>query len=603
MTWPIFKGNTEPHDGIDNLPEPAPWRKFAGTPPAQPRQLQDNARDQARGQAFQADDADVQMINAALFLRRPLLITGKPGSGKSSLAYAIAYELKLGPVLRWPITTRTTLKQGLYSYDAIGRMQEAQLLEEEPDIGRFICLGPLGTAMLPTQRPRVLLIDEIDKSDIDLPNDLLNIFEEGEFEIEELARLADRQSNRQEAVQVRPCDYDSNNPHDKVTIQHGKVICRAFPVVVMTSNAEREFPAPFLRRCIRLDMQPPNEDKLARIVAQHLDDPVAKQANALIGDLELRANSGDETAIHMLATLPGTVVATVELRIRAAHILGKVGDPRPGVCTLPPLMAHIEGGTFIIGTKKEEKGRHLENQGFDYLNREINDKPVMVSTFELARYPVTNAQYKFFMEDDGYNPDKPWWDDAGREWLKDEKKHQPEDWDDKRFGITRPNHPVVGVTWYEVMAFCRWLTQHREYNPEGYVYTLPTEAEWEYAARGPQRRMYPWGHEQPDGERANFKHTHKTTPVGCFPRGTTPDTGLDDMAGNVWEWTRSIYKRYPYNANDGREDLTNPSEQGFCIRGGGWSYPSVFLRASYRYGNTPDVCRSDSGFRLARHLP
>ena len=127
------------------------------------------------------------MVNTALFLRRPLLITGKPGSGKSTLAHSVAYELNLGPVLRWPITTRSTLQDGLYRYDAIARLHEASLRGGTPKIGPFVQLGPLGTAMVPTRWPRVLLIDEIDKSDIDLPNDLLNIFEEGEFEIPELA--------------------------------------------------------------------------------------------------------------------------------------------------------------------------------------------------------------------------------------------------------------------------------------------------------------------------------------------------------------------------------------------------------------------------------
>lgn len=371
------------------------------------------------------------------------------------------------------------------------------------------------------------------------------------------------------------------------------------PFAIVAASVLRKLGGEYTTLAKRLEQgSPPPPDPAQTLLAQ-------ERWEEAIAHLEPRADSGDETAIHMLATLPGTAAVPVELRIRTAHILGKVGDPRPGVCTLPPVMAHVEGGTFVIGTKKEEKER-LEKQGFKYLNREINDQPVTVYTFELARYPVTNAQYKLFMDDDGYNPDKPWWDDAGRAWLKDEKKRQPKYWNDKRFGIAHPNQPVVGVTWYEAMAFCRWLTQHTAYNPEGYIYTLPSEAEWEYAARGTQRRLYPWGNEPPDGERTNFNQTHNgTTPVGCFPLGATPKSAwlLDDMAGNVWEWTCSVYKPYPYDASDGREDLTNPSEQRFCLRGGGWYYRSVFLRASDRLLNTPDVCVNSRGFRLARHLP
>lgn len=125
------------------------------------------------------------MVNAALYLRRPLLVTGNPGTGKTSLAYSVAYELDLGEVLYWPITTRTTLKDGLYNYDAVGRLQDAKLNPDDSlnRIGKYITLGPLGTALLPSERPRVLLIDEIDKSDVDLPNDLLHVFENGEYTI------------------------------------------------------------------------------------------------------------------------------------------------------------------------------------------------------------------------------------------------------------------------------------------------------------------------------------------------------------------------------------------------------------------------------------
>ena len=193
-------------------------------------------------------------VNAALYLRRPLLVTGRPGSGKTSLAYAIAYELKLGPVLMWPITARSTLQEGLYQYDAIARLQDAQLSQTSTarrrdrrhrrsrrNIGQYIRLGPVGTAFYPSQRPRVLLIDEIDKSDINLPNELLNLFEEGEFDVPELVRLA-KQGDQQQAVQ-------SADGLD-VILRGGKVRCGAFPFIIMTSNGERDFPPAFYRRSL-----------------------------------------------------------------------------------------------------------------------------------------------------------------------------------------------------------------------------------------------------------------------------------------------------------------------------------------------------------------
>jgi MoxR-like ATPase len=229
---------------------------------------------------------EVEMVNAALYLRRPLLITGKPGTGKSSLAYAVAHELNLGEVLYWPITTRTTLKDGLYTYDAIGRLQEVKQSEargdytEDPQkIADYITLGPLGTALYKSDRPRVLIIDEIDKSDIDLPNDLLTIFEEGRFEIPELARLEKDTESEKAAepitVRVRTAYTDESEPtyaEKKVEVEGGRITCKEFPLVILTSNGERDFPPPFLRRCLRLNMRDPKLDEMQRIVKAHLED-------------------------------------------------------------------------------------------------------------------------------------------------------------------------------------------------------------------------------------------------------------------------------------------------------------------------------------------
>ena len=255
--WHIFNKYHEPHDGIKKLPEPPPWRSFN----TEVQTTEKKSREEIKGKTFQVWDRQVELVNAALYLRRPLLVTGKPGTGKSSLAYAIAYQLKLGKVLTWPINTRTTLNDGLYRYDAIGRLQDAQL-GNKPNIGKYIQLGAVGTAFLPNEYPRVLLIDEIDKSDIDLPNDLLNLFEEGEFEILELARM----SEQEKVVNVRTYD------NQKVDISEGKVACKQFPLVIMTSNGERDFPPAFLRRCLQLEMPEPTIEELAEIVESHFDN-------------------------------------------------------------------------------------------------------------------------------------------------------------------------------------------------------------------------------------------------------------------------------------------------------------------------------------------
>jgi MoxR-like ATPase len=280
--WLLYTGSRSPHDGIDRLPPPPPWRSFDGEPVL-------DVPDGGSGNEHQAttyrpsDDA-VQQVNAALYLRRPLLVTGPPGTGKSTLAYAVAHELGLGPVLHWPITSRTTLRDGLYQYDPLTRLYAAgrENAPAEEDIGRYIRLGPLGTALLPYGRPRVLLVDEIDKSDIDLPNDLLTIFEKGEYELPELTRRADP------TAEVMTAD----GPRSRVTVNAGTVRCNAFPLVVMTSNGEREFPPAFLRRCVTVELrQPSGEDELAAIVREHLG-PLADQSDDLVRRFFERSTSG-----------------------------------------------------------------------------------------------------------------------------------------------------------------------------------------------------------------------------------------------------------------------------------------------------------------------
>jgi MoxR-like ATPase len=294
--WLIYRGIDEPHDGITQLPEPPTWRTFEGevvdesssndTPQPTSRAIE-------KARAYLPGTEVVEMVNAALYLRRPLLITGKPGTGKSTLAHHVAYELKLGPVLDWPITTHSSLQDGLYRYDAIGRLQEANLARsgESPDIGRYIRLGPLGTALLPRHRPRVLLIDELDKSDISLPNDLLNVFEAGRFEITELMRLPDDQS------EIAAMTDDVGK---RAKITRGQIHCHAFPFVVITSNGEREFPPAFLRRCLRLNMQPPGADKLAKIVERHLGRETLAESSQLIENFLDRRDHGDLATDQLL---------------------------------------------------------------------------------------------------------------------------------------------------------------------------------------------------------------------------------------------------------------------------------------------------------------
>lgn len=301
--WQLFQGNGQRQDRAMEILkelEPPPWRKFG-----KPEDLNKNAseiaerwqkildlaenrqREQLKGANFRlypqlSENQElpdeirdvINAVNAAIYLRRPLLVTGNPGSGKSTLAYAIAHELNLGTVLSWAITARSTIQEALYTYDAIGRLQDAQQ-QEDKNIGEYITLGALGTAFLTSDLPRVLLIDEIDKSDINLPNDLLNLLEEGQFPIRELVRRSaknDVENSEKNSFTIKTQDEGID-----AVIDDGWVRCQAFPIIVMTSNGERDFPPAFKRRCLRITMPDPKKEGLEAIVKAHFGESKFQQ--------------------------------------------------------------------------------------------------------------------------------------------------------------------------------------------------------------------------------------------------------------------------------------------------------------------------------------
>ena len=310
------------------------------------------------------------------------------------------------------------------------------------------------------------------------------------------------------------------------------------------------------------------------------------------------------------------VGATV--RVACGNALARIGDTRPGVGILPASgqkeaavpdlsLCYVPPGPFWMGEAKRDLAKGHEN-------------PHLCHGYWIARHPVTVAQFKAFLDGSGTEARDP-------DCLKG-----------------TANHPVVRVDWDDAVAFCKWLTDLWRTGaggrlrplPEGWCVRLPTEAEWEKAARGGQdipkeavelgieqldpsqipaidqvrnelpRRTYPWGDESPTPEHLNFSDTGigATSAVGCFPAGRSP-YGVLDLSGNVWEWTCSLGENekgkpfsYPYNPKDGRERLDASDRASRVLRGGAFNYFRQLVRCAYRSRFLPDDWGNFVGFRV-----
>jgi serine/threonine-protein kinase len=217
---------------------------------------------------------------------------------------------------------------------------------------------------------------------------------------------------------------------------------------------------------------------------------------------------------------------------------------------------------------------------------------VFLPTFWLSRTPVTNLQFIQFIEATDYETD-------AERWRLETAWYQPRG-PGSALTSAKADHPVVWLSWNDILAFCRWASVR-----------LPTEAEWEKAARGIDGRIHPWGNKRPSSSLCNFNgNVGETTSVGAYLDGASP-YGVLDMSGNVWERTSSlfcpytlrmpgagIHYNYPYRANDGREDLTHGGSR--IARGGSWGSLESEVRCACRFGFPEDPRADDVGFRAAR---
>lgn len=249
-------------------------------------------------------------------------------------------------------------------------------------------------------------------------------------------------------------------------------------------------------------------------------------------------------------------------RAEAGSVLSELGDPR----NLAEMVL-IPAGEFHMGSTEEDE---------DADEDETPQHPVFVAAFEIGKYPVTNGQYAHFVAETGHRP--------------------PYHWQEQTAPVDLLNHPVTGVSWYDAVEYCQWLSKK-----EGRKYRLPTEAEWERAARSDDKRVYPWGNDF-DPRKCNMAETGvgRTSPVGIFAAGVSLD-GCLDMSGNVWEWTLSTFVEYPYK-DDNRNQIDNPGKRR-VLRGGSFLSYRRRVRCAYRDLDDPDFRDVNIGFRVVAPSP
>lgn len=227
-----------------------------------------------------------------------------------------------------------------------------------------------------------------------------------------------------------------------------------------------------------------------------------------------------------------------------------------------PIWIVIPAGEFRMGSDPASDAVPYEN--------EYPRHRVAVEAFQLSRTHITNAQYAQFIDASGHPAPGHWLDGQIPEGLAE--------------------HPITYVDWHDAQSFCQWAGGR-----------LPTEAEWDKAARGEDARLWPWGNQPPDAKRCNFdKNILTTSPVQQFPQSASP-YGVLDMAGNAWEWTSSLAHPYPYRADDGREDPSRPEAR--TVRGSSYTHTAREIRAADRHSFAPGTRGPYLGFRVARTIP
>lgn len=310
--------------------------------------------------------------------------------------------------------------------------------------------------------------------------------------------------------------------------------------------------------------------------------------NDVLARISERNRAKAERVRQWLLAIVGQGLLSPVDRAAAGDALCSFGDDRPGVGLradgVPDIVWRpVSADEFIMGNTKQ-----TNDMAFD---DETPQDRLTLPAFEIGKYPITNVQYDAFVQDGGYT-DKQWrhcWTKAGLKWKGDSTGPQRQG---GVYGL--PNHPAVTVSWYEAVAFSNWLGQKL-----GRPVSLPSEAQWERAARHTDGRRYPWG-EQITPDHANYDQTGigTTTAVGIFPKGVS-QCGALDMSGNVWEWCRTKWREsYTTPPDDDLEgDITR------VVRGGSFNYDAGCVRCAVRLWYNPLSRYMYLGFRVVGASP
>jgi len=264
----------------------------------------------------------------------------------------------------------------------------------------------------------------------------------------------------------------------------------------------------------------------------------------------------------------------VRVRVFAGDILGQLGDPRISK------FVTIPAGTYFVG----EASARIE---------------AVTNEFDIGLFPVTNVEFDRFIRAQVYSK-RIYWSEAGWKWLQSTGHKRPRFLSDTRWN--QPSYPVIGISWFEAVAYCKWLSLESEV-----PIRLPTEVEWEIAARGTTSNLYPWGNEFVPSKLNCWEGTYvgRTSPVGIFSQGISP-FGVYDMTGNVWEWCSTTWDSDPIGEYPPRYDEYGSNElEGDnmrIIRGGAWCNDRMGARATLRLGSFPSAREMFIGFRIVRQL-